>query len=827
MASTKETVTDPVCGMEVDPDSSPHVTEYKGERYAFCAPGCKAAFDKDPESFPGESGDRHSATGHESLGQLHHHPEPADAATSPAGNERLDLPVQGMHCASCVVAIEDSLADLPGVSRSVVNFATERLSVDFDPEQTSLSQIRVRVARAGPYRLVVPREGVSSSRIEEELKATEYETLKRKLVAAALLSAAVMALSMAGGRALGLGDRATPLVLLALTTPVLFWSGAQFFRGFWAGLRVFSFNMDSLIAMGTGAAYGYSAVAALFPGVLLSRGVTPTVYFDTACMIIALVLLGKVLEARAKGRTSAAVRKLVELQPPTARVVVGGEEREVPVDDVQVGDRLLVRPGEKIPLDGIVRSGRSSVDESLVTGESFPVDKGPGARVTGATLNQSGSLRVEVLRVGDDTTLAQIIRLVQEAQGSKAPIQRLADRVAGVFVPVVVVVAFASFVVWWLFGPAPSFLFALTNAIAVLIVACPCALGLATPTAIVVATGRGAERGILIKSAEALETLHLVDQVVLDKTGTITEGRLKVTDVVSTSERDTRTIVLLAAAAEGDSEHPLGRALVMQARALGLWLPQAEEFEALPGRGVRAIVDGKEILVGNARLAEEASIDVERLEKGARALAAEGKGAVFILENGAPLGLVGVADTVKDGSAEAVRGMVELGLRPVMITGDSHSVARTIAAKVSIEEVLAEVLPDRKAAEVEKLQASGHKVSMVGDGINDAPALAKADVGMAIGSGTDVAIEAADITLVRNDLRSAVEAIKLSRRTMQIIKQNLFWAFFYNTLGIPIAAGVLYPWFGILLSPVVAAGAMAMSSVSVVMNALRLRSFPG
>jgi Cu+-exporting ATPase len=499
---------------------------------------------------------------------------------------------------------------------------------------------------------------------------------------------------------------------------------------------------------------------------------------------------------------------------------VDGEEREVPVGDVRVGDLLAVRPGDKVPLDGTIKSGRSTLDESFLTGESLPVDKGPGDTVTGGTFNQTGAFQFEVERVGAQTTLASIVKLVQDAQGSKAPVQRLADKISGVFVPCVIAIAAVTFGVWMVWGPSVPM--ALGNAIAVLIIACPCALGLATPTAIVVATGRGATRGILIKSAESLELLHAVESVVLDKTGTITKGSLQVTDVVSAGDEDTRLVLAYAAAAERDSEHPAGQAIVAYAGGRGDMLETPSEFEALPGKGVRARIGDKEILVGNARLMEGRGVELGRLVDGAAHLASEGKGALFVAKGGDLVGMLGVADTIKEGSAEAIREMKADGLEIVMITGDSEVVARKIAASVGIDKVMAGVLPQLKAEEVVNIQKSGKRTAMVGDGINDAPALAQADVGIAIGSGTDIAIEASDITLVNGKLGGVVDAIRLSRKTMSIIRQNLFWAFFYNALGIPIAAGVLYPAFGVLLSPVIAAAAMAMSSVSVVTNALRL-----
>jgi Cu+-exporting ATPase len=579
--------------------------------------------------------------------------------------------------------------------------------------------------------------------------------------------------------------------------------------------------MDSLIAIGTSAAYLYSTAITFFPQWFGSGAL----YYDSACMIITLILLGKLLEARAKGRASDAIRKLVGLQAKTACVIREGAETDLPIEEVRVGDLVVVRPGERVPVDGIVREGNSTLDESLVTGESLPVDKAPGDAVTGGTVNRMGNLRFVATRVGGDTMLAQIIRLVQEAQGSKAPIQRLADKVAGIFVPVVIVIALLTFLLWYLLGAAPAFTFALVNAVAVLIIACPCALGLATPTAIVVGTGRGAEMGILIKSAETLERLQSVDTVVLDKTGTVTKGEITVTDVVAAEGRDTREVLTLAASAEVGSEHPIGRSVVDYAVQKGLVLFSLGHFEAIPGRGVSASTDKKKVLIGNRRLMTEERIELGRLMEGADRLAEEGKSSMFVATEGRAAGLIGVADSAKEGSRHAVDGLRRLGLDVYMITGDNRRTAEAIAEEVGIEDVLAEVLPDQKAVEIEKLQKSGHTVAMVGDGINDAPALARADIGIAVGSGTDIAIEAADIILVKGDIGSVVEAIQLSRRTLTIIKQNLFWAFFYNAAGIPVAAGILYPFFGIALSPVIAAAAMAMSSVSVVTNALRLRNF--
>ena len=817
---------DPVCHMKVDPDTASHSSLFDGTTYYFCAPGCKTAFDKEPRAYLEADGSvRETPTGvglvSLEMPKLSTPPKDAKVVSKGLGQTKLDVPVQGMHCAACVSTIETALGRVSGVSEAVVNFATERVVVTFDPGQVDLAALTRTVSDSGPYRLLVSEGGVASRDLEQKIRDAEYRHVRLKLIVSASLTLAIMVLSMIRVETLGFSIPASRNVLFLLTTPVLFWCGEQFLRGFWAGLKTLSFNMDSLIAIGTSAAYFYSGIVTFFPSAFPNA----SVYFDTTGMIVTLILFGKVLEARAKGRASDAIRKLMGLQVTTAHLVRDGVEVDVPIEDVAVGDMVVVRPGEKIPVDGVIQHGMSSVDESLVTGESLPVDKAPGDSVTGSTVNQTGSFRFQATRVGEGTVLAQIIRLVQEAQGSKAPIQRLADKVAGVFVPIVIGIALLTFGIWYLFGPVPAFTFALLNAIAVLIIACPCALGLATPTAIVVATGRGAERGILVKSADALERLSGVDVVILDKTGTITKGEITVTDVVAAPGRDTRQVLSWAASVEAGSEHPLGRAIVEYGTNKGLTLFSLENFEALPGRGVRATTSRARVLIGNRRWMKEEGIELGRMEEGAKHLAKEGKGSVFVAIDGKLVGLIGVADTVKDGSAKAVQALNRLGIDVVMLTGDSRGTAETIAKQVGIKDVIAEVLPDRKSEEIKKLQGEGKRVAMVGDGVNDAPALAQADVGVAIGSGTDIAIEAADITLVRGDLGGVVESILLSRRTLQIIKQNLFWAFAYNATGIPIAAGLLYPFFGILLSPVVAAAAMAMSSVSVVTNALRLRRY--
>ncbi len=645
-----------------------------------------------------------------------------------------------------------------------------------------------------------------------------------------------------------------------LATPVQLWAGWQFYRGAWAAARHKTSDMNTLIAVGTTAAYLYSAAVTFFPGAFESAtgaGFKAAVYYDSAVLIIGLILLGRYLEARAKGQTSAAMRRLIGLQPKTARVIREGSaghaaatggaalERDIPVEEVVVGDVVVVRPGEKIPVDGEVLEGRSAVDESMLTGESLPVEKGPGDEVIGATLNRTGSFRFRATKVGRDTALAQIVRLVEEAQGSKAPIQRLADYVASIFVPVVFAVAVTTFLIWYFVGPEPVFTLALLAFVSVVIIACPCAMGLATPTAIVVGTGKGAENGILIRSGEALERAHKLDVVVLDKTGTLTRGKPEVTDLVAAGGRDGGSdgpaadaagpanaaaleFLRFAASAERGSEHPLGEAIVEAARARGLELLEVTEFAALPGRGVEATLATTKpvhVLLGNRRLLDERKLSLAGMEATAETMATDGKTPMYVVVDGKVAGLIGVADVLKPDSVAAVRELESMGLEVYMLTGDNRQTAEAVARAAGIKNVLAEVLPERKAQEVKDLQAAGKMVAMVGDGINDAPALAQADIGIAIGTGTDVAMETADVTLIRGDLTPLVAAIRLSRATMRIIKQNLGWAFGYNIALIPVAAGVLYPAFGILLDPVYAAVAMALSSVSVLSNSLRLRRF--
>ncbi len=751
--------------------------------------------------------------------------------------EKVTIPISGISCASCVATIEGALREAPGVLSASVNLATNAATVEFVPTAASLQDLRRAIRDVGYEPLEIPEGAQGGPAIADHEKAArerEIRTLKTKLTAAVALSLPVFLGSFPEWFSWVPTVLANFWTLLLLTAPVQFWAGAQFYRGFWAALRHKTSDMNTLIAVGTSAAYLYSAAMTVAPDFFRSRGIAPAVYFDTAAVIITLILLGRLLEAIAKGRASEAIKRLMRLQAKTARVIRNGGETDIPVEEVRIGDLVVVRPGEKVPVDGVVREGASAVDESMLTGESLPVEKRPGDPVVGATLNKTGTFRFEATKVGKDTVLAQIIQLVEEAQGSKAPIQRIADYVASIFVPAVIGIAVLTFAVWLVFGPSPAFLFGLLNFVAVLIIACPCALGLATPTAIMVGTGKGAELGILIRSGESLETAHKIRTIVFDKTGTLTKGEPEVTDIISHQPGTPplsgvavshQQLLRLAASLERGSEHPLGEAIVARAKSEGLALSNVEAFEAIPGHGVRGKVDGRTALLGNARLMQDNGVTLAALAEAAEKLAGQGKTPVFVAVDGEPAGVIAVADTLKAHSVEAVQALHRLGIEVVMITGDNRRTAVAIAQQTGIDRVLAEILPDQKAEEVKRLQAEGRVVAMVGDGINDAPALAQADVGIAIGTGTDVAMEASDITLIRGDLRGVVTAIELSRRTLRIIKQNLFWAFIYNVLGLPVAAGLLYPFVGMLLDPMVASAAMALSSVSVVTNSLRLRRF--
>jgi len=810
----------------------------------------------------------------------HEHRRGGEAAptdqTAKTTIERADLPIEGMTCASCANRIEKRLSKQPGVTSANVNFATKVATVKYDSAATEPEKLAKAVDDIG-YKAVVPpvkhgatnpphghtgydhaamlaaqtagehaghvmSGGVGGEDHSAHMNVGEAETrrLLTKMIVGATLSLPVLVVAMSHGKIEAFNVSWINWLQFALTTPVLFWCGWQFFRSAWKGLRHFSANMDTLVAMGTGAAYLYSLAATIWPGFFagvsgaaahtahaegtMGGMVMVPVYYEAAAVIIVLILLGKYFEARATGRTSAAIKRLIGMQARTARVMRHGTEQDVPIESVVVGDRVLVRPGEKIPVDGNVESGQSAVDESMLTGESVPVEKAAGDSVFGATMNTTGALRLVATKVGADSALQQIVRLVQEAQGSKAPIARLADKISGVFVPIVIAIALVTFAVWWFASPVDSRLsMALVTAVSVLIIACPCALGLATPTAIMVGTGHGAEKGILIKGGEALETAHKLTAIVLDKTGTITHGKPAVTDIIPAPAGllDERELLRLAASAEQHSEHPLAAAIVREATARGLSLTEPLGFQAVVGHGVEAQVDRHAVLVGKAALLAQRSIQSALAEKAA-GLAALGRTPMYVAVDGREAGIVAVADTVRPESKEAIATMHALGLRVVMMTGDNKRTAEAVASQVGVDLVFAEVLPKDKADKVKALQAEGHVVGMVGDGINDAPALAQADVGLAVGTGTDVAMESADITLMRGDLRTVPEAIALSHATMRTIKQNLFWAFIYNVVGIPIAAGVLFPLTGWLLSPIIASAAMAFSSVSVVLNSLRL-----
>jgi Cu+-exporting ATPase len=776
------------------------------------------------------------------------------AAVEDAGYEVSGLtavfPVEGMTCASCVARVEKALQRVPGVVEASVNLATNQATVTYLAGVVAPPELHDAVRAAGydvpvepqPETVDIPSDEVDYQR---ERARRELAVLRRDLWIAGVLGAIVLIVSHLE---LIIGVLSPPLImpiawlLFLLASVVQFGPGWRFYVGTWKGLKHLTADMNTLIALGTTAAWAYSAVAVIFPDLFTHAAmaggagemanIIHLLYFDTSVVIIALILLGRFFEARARSHTSDAIRKLMGLQAKTARVQRNGELIEIPIEQVQPGDLVQVRPGESVPVDGTVTEGASAVDESMLTGESLPVEKHPGDTVIGATLNRTGAFTFRAERVGRETVLAQIIRLVEQAQGSKAPIQRLADVVAGIFVPIVLVIAVITLLVWLFIVPEGYFaaaattrtIAALLHVVAVLIIACPCALGLATPTAIMVGTGRAAETGILIKGGEVLERAHALTAIVLDKTGTLTHGQPVVTDIIALDQFEMEELLRLAAAAEVGSEHPLGEAVVREAQERKLMMPPATEFQAIPGQGIEAIVDGHRLLLGNARLLETHEISLEELAQRDAELLDAGKTPLYVAVDGKLAGVIAVADTVRPNAIVAVRRLKALGLTTVMLTGDHRRVAEATAAQVGVDRVIAEVLPQHKAEEVKRLQGEGAVVAMVGDGINDAPALAQADIGIAVGSGTDVALEASDITLIGDDITGVVVGIDLSRRTLRTIKQNLFWAFFYNVLGIPVAAGVLAP-VGIVLSPMLAALAMAFSSVFVVSNSLRLRGY--
>ncbi len=870
------TVRDPVCGMNIELQSAFATREHMGQSFYFCSQSCVGQFDKDPHRYVMTS----ATTGFNPEQTLTRIELPVSGSTLKdlathleatlralegvdqanvnviagrlevqydaqkvdvsrlvaavksigfqVGGTTVRIGIENLRCASCVKFIEDELKSTQGVLNANVNIATQEATVDYLPQNTALAELNKAIEAWG-YK---PRPAASDAPVDkqEEAHAKEYRKLMNKFWFAAAISVFVMITAYYQVVPILRDWSMDSLRLLwgvtaLLTLPVMLWSGSDFFTGAWAAFKHRSANMNTLIALGTGAAWLYSTFAILFPSVFPEGTSEP--FYDVVAVVIALVVLGQALELRAKGQSSSAIKKLLGLQARTARVIRDGKELDLPVEEVLVGDVIQVRPGEKVPVDGVIIEGSSAVDESMLTGESLPASKKMGDEVIGATLNKTGAFKFRATKVGKDTALAQIVKMVQDAQNSKAPIARLADTISGYFVPIVMILAVWTFVIWFVIGPQPQLVYALVTSVTVLIIACPCALGLATPMSLMVGIGKGAEHGILIRSGEALQTARAIQTVVLDKTGTITKGTPELTDVLLNEQSPVSSDQLLrmAASVEKVSEHPLAQAIVEGAQARKLELAEVKDFEAIPGYGVSAKVDGRSILIGNLKLMNREKIALGSLDDKSKSLADDGKTPMFIALDGKAAGIVAVADTVKEDSAEAIKVLQGLGIEVVMITGDNRRTAEAIARKVGVTRVLAEILPEDKANNIHLLQAEGKKVAMVGDGINDAPALAQADVGLAIGTGTDVAIEASDITLIKGSLKGVVTAIEVSRATMKNIYQNLVGAFFYNVLGIPVAMGVLFPFFGLLLSPLIAGAAMAFSSVTVVGKANRLRGF--
>ena len=808
---------DPICGMEVNEKTGLSL-EYEGRKYYFCHPHCRDEFLKRK----GES----KALSEEA---------PPSNTGGESQSEKAMLDIAGMHCASCAMSVEGALKKVEGVSKAAVNFATEKAYVEYDPSALSVHDLERVVEDAG-YSVVKQKTVRDAGDVtlretaidsEKAARKRNIDVLKIKLIVSAIF--AIPLLYFAMGHHVGLplpslSDKAMAAIQLALTIPIVA-AGYQFYTvGIGAVVKNRSASMDTLVALGTGTAFLYSlAISILIWSGNAGYGMND-LYYEVAGLLIVFILLGRYLEAVAKGRTSASIRKLLELQPKTALVVRDGNELEVPVDEVLVGDEVVLKPGSVVPVDGVVIEGSSSIDQSLLTGESIPVDKAAGDEVIAGTINKDGWLKFKATKVGADTALAQIIRLVEEAQGSKAPVQRLADKVSAYFVPIVLAIGVITFLAWYLSGS--DLAFSLTAFIAVVIVACPCALGLATPTAVIVGMGKGAENGILIKDAATLELACKVDAVVFDKTGTLTRGKPAVTDIITLSESYSADAMLgLAAAVEQRSEHHLGDAIVAKAVERKGLIPEVEDFSAMPGKGVEAKCNGSSIIVANGKLFAERGIDTSKAEADVAKLEGQGKTVVLVGIDGKTVGVIAVADTAKEFAAETVVQLKRMGKKVIMISGDNRRSAESIARQLGIDIVLAEVLPEDKAVEIKKLQAGGSKVAMVGDGVNDAPALVQADVGIALGSGTDVAIESGGIVLVKDDIRDVVRTLELSCYTMRKIKQNLFWAFFYNVVAIPVAAGALYPATGFLLNPIIAGAAMAFSSVSVVTNSLSMRRY--
>lgn len=728
---------------------------------------------------------------------------------------KLELFIPDIHCASCVANIEKGLKSINGIIAYNTNLVNKIIYIDYDSKLISSDEIKKVISQAG----YSPKDiETNLPQKKELLEEKEYKAQKSKLIVSILFTLPIFVISMF--------HTEFPFkdwIMLSLSIPVIFWAGNQFYVGAYKALIHKSANMNTLIAVGTGAAFLYSLTATILPDLFVSVGQKPEVYFEVATVIITLILTGRMLEAKAKGKTSQAIQRLIGLQPKTARVINESGEQDIEIENLKVGDIIFVKPGEKVPVDGEIIEGASSVNESMITGESLPVDKKAGDIVIGATINQTGSFKYKATKVGKDMMLQQIIKLIEQAQGSKAPIQRLADIISGYFVPVVIIIAIITFILWlYLAPPAINLHYAIMNFVAVLIIACPCALGLATPTAIMVGTGIGAEQGILIKSGASLETLHKVQTIILDKTGTITKGEPAVTDIITNMNQN--DFLFLVASAEKHSEHPLSKAIIQKAEIEKINLVEPENFQSLTGNGISAEVEGKNVLIGNQNLIEEKKIDLDFIREQQNFLS-EGKTMIFVAIDNKIEGIIAIADTIKPESISAVGQLKTMGLEVIMLTGDNKQTAQAIAKQVGIDRVIAEVMPQDKANVVSQIQNEGKIVAMVGDGINDAPALVKADVGIAIGTGTDIAMESSDITLIKGNLLDVISSIKLSQKTIGIIKQNLFFSLFYNVLGIPIAAGILYPSFGILLSPMLAAFAMAASSISVIFNSLRLRKY--
>ncbi|MBI4762849.1 MAG: heavy metal translocating P-type ATPase [Chloroflexi bacterium] len=877
------TVRDPVCGMEIDSQNAFAKREHMGQTFYFCSQSCVENFDADPHRYasvvpsattgiaadtsgplrialpvgglqkyggPALEGalralsgvSKVTANAKESRVFVEYDPswvsvaDLLDAVRGAGFNvsgQTLRLKVSGLYCAECVARIEDAVKAVPGVLDATMNAATNEVKVEYSPIIGDLGQLTKAVENAGPYKATRAAEA-SEPEMDKEAEATEreYRSLMRKWWFGAAVGAPTMILSFPWLFPV-LRDwfpRESPQLIYlwyamgVASLAVLIYSGNQFFTGAWDALKHRSANMHTLIALGTGVAWLYSTVALLFPQIFPEGGFTE-VYYDVTVVVTALVVLGLAMELKAKGRTSEAIKKLIGLQAKTARVVRDGQEVDIPVEEVLVNDIVVVRPGEKIPVDGDVIEGQSAVDESMITGESLPVSKKVGDEVIGATINKTGSFKFRATKVGKDTALSNIIRLVQDAQGSKVPIQRIVDQVSAYFTPSVMILATIGFVIWYDFGPSPALTYALIVAVTTLIIACPCALGMATPMSLTTGIGLGAQNGILIRSGDALQAAEKLNAIILDKTGTITVGKPSLTDVVLALGQNEADVLRLAASVERSSEHPLALAIVEGAQARGIKLSNVETFDAIPGHGVSATVEGRRVLIGNLKLMNREGIALGDLEEKSKALADDGKTPMYVALDNKAAGIIAVADTVKEDSKTAIAALKKMGQEVVMITGDNERTANAIARQVGVDRVMAEVLPQDKAFNVQKLQLEGKKVAMVGDGINDAPALAQADIGMAIGTGTDVAIEASDITLIKGSLMGVVTAIQLSRATMRNVYQNLVGAFIYNTAGLPIALGALYPFFGILLSPLLAALAMSFSSVTVIGNANRLKKW--